>query len=94
MKDRGQDRALNSDTESQSVAISGSPEQCRTSLSSHTSEPRYAAEMLRQTTITLTFETPTRGLHEMVLGTWQGIYLWERRLRTHRREVILHLLGE
>lgn len=29
-----------------------------------------------------------------VLGTWQGIYLWERRLRPHRREVALHLLGE
>ena len=30
----------------------------------------------------------------MVLGTWQGIYLWEHRLRRHRREVTLHLLGE
>lgn len=29
-----------------------------------------------------------------VLGTWQGIYLWEHRLRPHRREVALHLLGE
>jgi secondary thiamine-phosphate synthase enzyme len=28
------------------------------------------------------------------LGTWQGIYLWEHRLRPHRREVVLHLLGE
>jgi secondary thiamine-phosphate synthase enzyme len=145
---------------------------------------RYAVEMLRQTTTTLTIETPTRGLHEitravtswvagsdvseglltvfvrhtsaslviqenadpdvredldrfilrlvpdgdplfahrsegpddmpahvraaltavqlsipvrdgrMVLGTWQGVYLWEHRVRPHRREVILHLLGE
>ena len=30
----------------------------------------------------------------MVLGTWQGIYLWEHRLRPHRRELVLHLLGE
>ena len=30
----------------------------------------------------------------MVLGTWQGIYLWEHRLRPHRRELTLHLLGE
>jgi secondary thiamine-phosphate synthase enzyme len=30
----------------------------------------------------------------LVLGTWQGIYLWEHRLRAHRREVVLHLLGE
>jgi secondary thiamine-phosphate synthase enzyme len=29
-----------------------------------------------------------------MLGTWQGIYLWEHRLRPHRREVALHLLGE
>jgi len=30
----------------------------------------------------------------LVLGTWQGIYLWEHRQRPHRREVALHLLGE
>ena len=28
-----------------------------------------------------------------VLGTWQGIYLWEHRLAPHRREVALHLIG-
>jgi secondary thiamine-phosphate synthase enzyme len=30
----------------------------------------------------------------LVLGTWQGIYLFEHRARPHRREVVLHLLGE
>jgi secondary thiamine-phosphate synthase enzyme len=30
----------------------------------------------------------------LVLGTWQGVYLWEHRLRQHRREVAAHLLGE
>ncbi len=30
----------------------------------------------------------------LVLGTWQGLYLWEHRLRAHRREVAAHLLGE
>lgn len=30
----------------------------------------------------------------LALGTWQGIYLWEHRLRPHRREVALHLVGE
>jgi secondary thiamine-phosphate synthase enzyme len=30
----------------------------------------------------------------MALGTWQGIYLFEHRARPHRREVVLHLLGE
>lgn len=30
----------------------------------------------------------------MALGTWQGIYLFEHRRDPHRREVILHLIGE
>jgi secondary thiamine-phosphate synthase enzyme len=30
----------------------------------------------------------------LVLGTWQGIYLWEHRTHPHRRRIILHLLGE
>ncbi|MFO1315382.1 MAG: secondary thiamine-phosphate synthase enzyme YjbQ [Burkholderiales bacterium] len=30
----------------------------------------------------------------LALGAWQGIYLWEHRLRPHRRQVALHLLGE
>ncbi len=29
----------------------------------------------------------------MVLGTWQGVYLWEHRVRPHRRQVVLHLIG-
>ena len=29
-----------------------------------------------------------------LLGTWQGLYLFEHRSRPHRREVVLHLLGE
>lgn len=31
---------------------------------------------------------------EMALGTWQDIYIFEHRARPHRREVVLHLLGE
>ena len=27
----------------------------------------------------------------MMLGTWQGIYLFEHRARPHRREIVLHL---
>jgi secondary thiamine-phosphate synthase enzyme len=30
----------------------------------------------------------------LVLGTWQGIYLWEHRTAPHRRQVVVHLLGE
>ncbi|WP_308721093.1 secondary thiamine-phosphate synthase enzyme YjbQ [Komagataeibacter xylinus] len=29
-----------------------------------------------------------------VLGTWQGLYLFEHRARPHRREIVLHLMGE
>jgi secondary thiamine-phosphate synthase enzyme len=29
-----------------------------------------------------------------VLGTWQGLYLFEHRRRPHRREIVLHLFGE
>ena len=30
----------------------------------------------------------------MVLGTWQGIYLFEHRREPHTREIALHLIGE
>jgi secondary thiamine-phosphate synthase enzyme len=30
----------------------------------------------------------------LVLGTWQGIYLFEHRVRPHRREIVLHIIGE
>ncbi|KVQ69007.1 secondary thiamine-phosphate synthase enzyme YjbQ [Burkholderia territorii] len=30
----------------------------------------------------------------MVLGTWQGIYLFEHRRAVHRRDIVLHLIGE
>jgi secondary thiamine-phosphate synthase enzyme len=29
----------------------------------------------------------------LVLGTWQGIYLWEHRTDPHRRRVALHLIS-
>lgn len=30
----------------------------------------------------------------MVLGTWQGIYVWEHRREPHRRVVVAHYVGE
>lgn len=30
----------------------------------------------------------------LALGTWQGIYLWEHRLRAHRRRILVYLCGE
>lgn len=29
-----------------------------------------------------------------VLGTWQGLYLFEHRRRPHRRELVFHIIGE
>ncbi len=31
---------------------------------------------------------------KMTLGTWQGIYVVEHRGHPHRRNVVLHFLGE
>ncbi|MDE2150414.1 MAG: secondary thiamine-phosphate synthase enzyme YjbQ [Gammaproteobacteria bacterium] len=34
------------------------------------------------------------GGARLLLGTWQGIYLWEHRNGTHRREVVVTLQGQ
>jgi secondary thiamine-phosphate synthase enzyme len=31
---------------------------------------------------------------KLALGTWQGIYLFEHRQAPHKREVVMHLIGE
>lgn len=31
---------------------------------------------------------------QLVLGTWQGIYLWEHRLQPHNRRVVVQFIGE
>jgi secondary thiamine-phosphate synthase enzyme len=36
---------------------------------------------------------PVRG-GRLALGTWQGIYVWEHRVRGHARRVTLHFIGE
>jgi secondary thiamine-phosphate synthase enzyme len=48
---------------------------------------------VRSALTTVQLSIPVLG-HRLVLGTWQGVYLWEHRLRPHRREVAVHLLGE
>jgi len=51
--------------------------------------PAHVRSALTQTSIAV----PVSG-GRLALGTWQGIYLYEHRLRGHRREVALHLIGE
>ncbi len=44
--------------------------------------------------ITKTSETiPVTG-GRLALGTWQGLYVWEHRARSHRRRLVVHLAGE
>ena len=51
--------------------------------------PAHIRSALTQTHLSI----PVSG-GRMALGTWQGIYVWEHRTAPHRREVVLHLLGE
>ncbi len=47
-----------------------------------------------KTALTRTSEqVPVRN-GELVLGTWQGLYVWEHRDGRHRREVVVHVMGE
>ena len=51
--------------------------------------PAHLRSALTQTQLTI----PVAG-GRMVLGTWQGIYLFEHRQRPPEREIALHLIGE
>jgi secondary thiamine-phosphate synthase enzyme len=60
----------------------------------HTAEgpddmPAHIRAALTQTQLSI-------PVHEarLALGTWQGIYLFEHRSAPHRRNVVLHLIGE
>ena len=58
----------------------------------HTAEgpddmPAHIKAALTQTSIGI----PVQG-GQMMLGTWQGLYLFEHRTRPHRRQIVLHCL--
>jgi secondary thiamine-phosphate synthase enzyme len=60
-------------------------------LFTHTQEgpddmPAHVKSALTSTSLAIPVE---RG--ELLLGTWQGVYLWEHRRRGGRREVAVHL---
>jgi secondary thiamine-phosphate synthase enzyme len=38
-------------------------------------------------------QVPVQG-GALALGTWQGLYVWEHRTGTHRRDLVVHVLGE
>ena len=47
-----------------------------------------------RTAITHTSEQIPIAQGQLVLGTWQGIYIWEHRQRSHLREVVVHIVGK
>ena len=51
--------------------------------------PAHVRSALTQTQLSVPL---TDG--RLALGTWQGIYVYEQRTHAHRREVVLHLIGE
>jgi len=60
----------------------------------HTTEgpddmPAHIKAALAQTSIGIPV---TDG--QPVFGTWQGIYLFEHRYRPHRREIVMHIIGD
>jgi secondary thiamine-phosphate synthase enzyme len=46
-----------------------------------------------RTVLTDTAVTVPVGGGRMLLGTWQGIYLWEHRTMPHRRTVVVTVIG-
>jgi secondary thiamine-phosphate synthase enzyme len=60
----------------------------------HTTEgpddmPSHIRSALTQTSLAIPLD---KG--RLVLGTWQGIFVFEHRSAAHRREVVLHVIGE
>ena len=51
--------------------------------------PAHLRAALTPTSLTIPFADA-----ELLLGSWQGIYLFEHRRAAHLREAILHLIGE
>lgn len=61
---------------------------------SHTCEgPDDMPAHIRTALTTVNLSLPLRE-GRLVLGTWQGIYLWEHRHALHSRSVTLHFIGE
>ncbi|MEO0407523.1 MAG: secondary thiamine-phosphate synthase enzyme YjbQ [Cyanobacteria bacterium P01_A01_bin.135] len=46
-----------------------------------------------RTALTHTSEHIPIDRKRLLLGTWQGIYLWEHRRRSHHRELVVHIAG-
>lgn len=49
--------------------------------------PSHIKAALSATSLAIPFEN-----NQLLLGTWQGVYLWEHRRQAHRRQVVVHIL--
>lgn len=47
-----------------------------------------------RTVLTKTSEQIPVSNGRLLLGTWQGIYIWEHRQHSHTRELVVHISGE
>ncbi len=47
-----------------------------------------------RTALTHTSEQIPIAQNRLVLGTWQGIYIWEHRERSQQRELVVHIMGD
>ncbi|MDX2155601.1 MAG: secondary thiamine-phosphate synthase enzyme YjbQ [Hyphomicrobiaceae bacterium] len=57
----------------------------------HTTEgPDDMPAHIKAALTSVSLSIPVSGAR-LLLGTWQGIYLFEHRTRPHRREIVLHL---
>ena len=78
------------------------PYNCYTSLSKDRQEiyyehfqegeddmPAHIKTALTNTNLSLSFKEG-----EIILGTWQGIYLWEHRFGPKERSISVHIIGE
>ena len=64
------------------------------SLYRHTAEgPDDMPAHIRSALTNVQLSVPLAG-GRVMLGTWQGIYLFEHRRQAHRRRILLHLQGE
>jgi len=64
------------------------------SLFIHTAEgpddmPAHVRTALTQTSLSIPLLDS-----KAALGTWQGIFLYEHRLASHQRRILVHLMGE
>jgi len=63
-------------------------------LYTHTAEGDDDMPSHVKAALTRTSEQVPFRAGELLLGTWQGLYVWEHRSGRHRRELAVHLLGE